>query len=209
MLEMTYYAYTRETNRVRVLVLDRRTLSIADSAAITVARAPGCSHVARTGRRQVICRVNWVNSLTVVLGPRDDTFSAARGPRVLPALLLVLDGAGDDVVLGAASVQNDAGDDVIRGAQDVASEDDSGDPAGAGDDVIAGTPRADSLNGGLGNDRIVGYAGNDIIDGGPGADLIFGGLGNDDLKGGDGIDRVFSGPGRDRIDGLPAERKIG
>lgn len=44
--------------------------------------------------------------------------------------------------------------------------------AGAGDDVIVGTPFNDTLNGGPGNDDINGNGGEDTVDGGPGRDTF-------------------------------------
>ena len=81
----------------------------------------------------------------------------------------------------------------------------------AGNDVLVGTPGADTICGFGGNDRIdgrggadvlLGGDGNDTLTGGPGSDLVFGGRGNDVLRGRDGLrDVLDGGPGRDLITG--------
>lgn len=64
----------------------------------------------------------------------------------------------------------------------------------AGDDLLLGTPHADSLDGGAGDDRIEGRAGDDTIRGGAGNDLIDPGQGADtfEFARGDGQD-VYTG----------------
>jgi len=49
----------------------------------------------------------------------------------------------------------------------------------AGNDRLAGTPRADTIDGLAGNDRISGVAGGDLLVGGPGRDSVDAGTGND------------------------------
>lgn len=80
----------------------------------------------------------------------------------------------------------------------------------AGNDVINGTPDADTIfalggndivNGGNGNDIIDGAAGNDILNGGAGNDRLTGGLGADILNGGDDRDNITGDDGNDIIDG--------
>jgi Ca2+-binding RTX toxin-like protein len=61
---------------------------------------------------------------------------------------------------------------------------------GSGDDFIAGTSGADSLNGGAGNDTIRGQAGNDTLNGGDGDDLLLPETGVDAVNGGAGSDTV-------------------
>ena len=52
----------------------------------------------------------------------------------------------------------------------------------AGNDILIGTPNADSLSDNVGNDTLIGNGGNDTL---------WGGDGNDSLDGGDGTDQVF------------------
>jgi Ca2+-binding RTX toxin-like protein len=105
----------------------------------------------------------------------------------------------------------------------------------SGDDVITGTPRADSIktfggndivrarrgndkvNVGVGNDisrgnggadRLRGNNGNDNQGGGSGEDLVRGGLGDDVQTGGRGSDVVFSGPGADVSSGGPGNDDV-
>jgi hypothetical protein len=70
---------------------------------------------------------------------------------------------------------------------------------GAGDDTIAGGPRADEIYGGLGDDTLRGLGGDDWLIGDDGDDVIEGGAGEDTLDGsehnfGDSLD---CGPGDD------------
>lgn len=71
----------------------------------------------------------------------------------------------------------------------------------AGNDVLRGGRRDDTLLGGDGDDLIRGGAGNDSIDSGDGDDSVKGGVGNDTLNGSRGNDVLSGGPGRDLIDG--------
>jgi Ca2+-binding RTX toxin-like protein len=57
-----------------------------------------------------------------------------------------------------------------------------------GNDVLNGTPQADTLAGLAGNDRLAGLAGHDRLLGGAGGDILRGGLGDDTLDGGAGLD---------------------
>jgi Ca2+-binding RTX toxin-like protein len=70
---------------------------------------------------------------------------------------------------------------------------------GAGDDTLAGTGTANSLDGGTGNDRISGLGGNDTLVGGTGNDTLVGGSGADSLSGGAGNDTYVIGSATDRI----------
>lgn len=82
--------------------------------------------------------------------------------------------------------------------------------AGAGDDVIFGSPEGDvliggagddTISGGKGNDRIFANAGGDHVMGEVGKDLIFGQDGNDNLDGGPGVDSVYGLAGDDAVAG--------
>ena len=79
-----------------------------------------------------------------------------------------------------------------------------------GNDVILGTPGAetiDTLGGndlvcaGGGADTVFGRAGSDKLYGGPGADLLFGHAGNDKAYGGDGNDTLNGAAGLDVLEG--------
>jgi Ca2+-binding RTX toxin-like protein len=98
--------------------------------------------------------------------------------------------------------------------------------AGAGNDLMGGSARADKLWGGTGNDTLLGYAGddrlygeegddqlqggvgNDILDGGVGNDLLFGQDGNDTLVGATGNDELQGGAGNDQIDGAVGDDRL-
>jgi Ca2+-binding RTX toxin-like protein len=88
-----------------------------------------------------------------------------------------------------------------------------------GNDVLGGTHRDDTINGGPGddqlnpsgsstfnastngNDRVVGGSGDDTIRGFDGADNLFGEAGADDLSGGTGGDLLDGGPDNDVLNG--------
>ncbi|MGI9603529.1 MAG: hypothetical protein ACR2QE_16715, partial [Acidimicrobiales bacterium] len=72
----------------------------------------------------------------------------------------------------------------------------------AGDDVVLGTPNADSISAGGGNDTICGGGGNDTINAGVGNDWVDGGDGNDTVFGQDGDDTLQGGPGDDQLLGF-------
>ena len=78
--------------------------------------------------------------------------------------------------------------------------------------IFTGTPKNDTLLGGIGNDSLLGLAGDDYLHGGDGDDLLEGGDGNDTLSkylstgdgiflGGAGNDKIWGGEGNDQIDG--------
>jgi Ca2+-binding RTX toxin-like protein len=77
-----------------------------------------------------------------------------------------------------------------------------------GDDVLSGTPGADTILGLSGDDNILagdgadvvrGGDGNDFVDAGGGRDVVFGGAGDDDILAGGGDDMVYGDAGGDRI----------
>jgi hypothetical protein len=71
----------------------------------------------------------------------------------------------------------------------------------AGDDVIAGSPGADTIYGLGGDDVICGGGGNDTIFGGNNRDTLSGGDGSDTLDGGNGLDALDGGSGDDVLIG--------
>ncbi|CAN5394607.1 hypothetical protein BH10PSE7_BH10PSE7_19550 [soil metagenome] len=71
---------------------------------------------------------------------------------------------------------------------------------GGGDQVVAGTGKADDLFGGAGGDRLSGGNGADRLWGETGNDTIAAGGGNDTLTGGDGQDRLAGFGGADHFD---------
>jgi len=73
--------------------------------------------------------------------------------------------------------------------------------AGAGNDTMGGSTRADNLWGGTGNDVLLGYAGDDKLYGEDGIDELHGGVGNDLLDGGTGDDKLFGEVGNDTLVG--------
>ncbi len=71
--------------------------------------------------------------------------------------------------------------------------------AGAGNDIICGSPKADVIDAGRGNDVVVGGAGADRLVGGAGRDRLYGDRGGDHLVGGPGADFLMGGRGRDTV----------
>ena len=71
--------------------------------------------------------------------------------------------------------------------------------AGAGNDIICGSQRADVIDAGPGADVVVGGGGSDHLSGGPGSDRLFGDRGADHLVGGPGADYLMGGAGRDVV----------
>lgn len=74
-------------------------------------------------------------------------------------------------------------------------------PPSAGDDIIFGTPSADTIDAQAGNDQVQASDGNDFLIGSAGNDTLFGGFGNDTLDGGAGADTLIGGADRDVLTG--------
>ena len=80
--------------------------------------------------------------------------------------------------------------------------------AGAGNDRLIGTPRADTILAGSGSDLVRGLAGDDELHGEAGGDLVAGGAGDDRLQGGNGADILFGGPGDDLVEGGEGDDRL-
>ncbi len=72
---------------------------------------------------------------------------------------------------------------------------------GSGDDWLAGSTAANTINGGDGNDTIGGNSGNDSLVGDDGNDMLYGDAGNDTLSGLNGADSIDGGAGADLMYG--------
>jgi Ca2+-binding RTX toxin-like protein len=72
-------------------------------------------------------------------------------------------------------------------------------PDFSGNDILTGTPEADTLNGFAGDDRLIGLSGNDRLIGSTGNDILLGDAGKDVLEGDIGNDRIEGGAGKDII----------
>lgn len=77
-----------------------------------------------------------------------------------------------------------------------------------GDDVLIGTPEADTINALAGDDTIVGREDDDVIFGGDGNDRILAGDGNDVVYGGAGDDFILAGSGDDTVYGEDGDDTI-
>lgn len=167
--------------------------------------------------------------LRVDAGPGGDSISM-RGLRDYAGFI------NPDLAAGKANVFGGAGDDVILGFgttdEDLAALGPNGSAAtnkgtwwrfgmfgslrgGGGNDLLLGSRGADNVFGGPGSDRIRAFDRPDLLHGGPGADRIwggdnawkreeiFGGAGNDVLFGGPGDDLMLGKQGSDRLVGGP------
>lgn len=74
--------------------------------------------------------------------------------------------------------------------------------------ILDGSARNDVLAGGPGGQRINGRGGDDRLSGGDGEDCLDGGAGRDRLSGGAGADNLVGGPGADRIRADDGERDV-
>jgi len=113
-----------------------------------------------------------------------------------PAQGPTCNGLRPTVNLANAWARPSAGNDVVLGTTraDTIS-------ALAGDDVVCGGGSADRIDGGAGDDLIFGGGGNDSIDAGAGDDTVFGQIGGDTMWGRDGDDTLLGGPGYDAVYG--------
>jgi Ca2+-binding RTX toxin-like protein len=71
----------------------------------------------------------------------------------------------------------------------------------SGNDLLVGTPAAETIDGLAGDDEIFGLAGNDTLIGWTGSDTLYGSDGNDDLSGGADNDILYGDSGVDTLEG--------
>lgn len=114
----------------------------------------------------------------------------------LPAAGPECNGLRPTVNLANSWARPSAGDDVVLGTTRADTID-----ALTGNDTICGGGSADRILGGAGDDVIYSGGGNDSVDAGPGDDIVFGQIGGDTIWGGDGNDTLLGGPGYDAIYG--------
>ncbi len=142
-----------------------------------------------------------VSNVIYALDGNDTVFSSYTG------LVYIYGGQGNDTIdysdlgLGYAEIYGGAGEDIIDGgvkADTIYGGDDQDQISGwLGDDYIDGGRGNDFLYGNGGDDTIYGGVGADIIDGGSGNDTIDGGAWDDVIDGGAGADRMIGGLGND------------
>ncbi|GGO92231.1 hypothetical protein GCM10011584_28150 [Nocardioides phosphati] len=72
---------------------------------------------------------------------------------------------------------------------------------GTGNDTLAGSSAADTLDGFVGDDTLLGRGGSDRLIGDDGADRLYGGSGDDTVLGQAGADRLYGGDGDDVLRG--------
>ncbi len=150
-------------------------------------------------------------------GGDDDIFVYNNNDLVVPTLLIVNGGLGNDTIQTVAymntvisgdegadfidlqgysqgntgvwrhNLSGGTGNDVIVGAATGRNSIDGG----ADRDSLYGGDNRDTILGGAGNDRLFGYSGNDVLDGGTENDDMTGGVGNDTMYGGAGRDTLY------------------
>ena len=139
-----------------------------------------------------------VTALATDTDPDDASQSTATAQPV-SAVTVVVDVAGDDVLIGGAgkdTIFGNGGDDQLfgdGGADTLMGE--------AGNDTISGGGGSDSIDGGSGDDTVYGGNGQDVIFGGADNDYLYGDEKADELLGGDGDDRLWGGLGADTLFG--------
>jgi hypothetical protein len=116
---------------------------------------------------------------------RGDAGQARRRRRVLLRSLPVVIGLALAATLVVVGLALAAGESIVRGTSKA--------------DTLVGTPASDKLYGYAGNDWLRGLGGDDTLVGGPGRDTLSGGPGRDVIAARDGArDKVFCGQGADR-----------
>jgi Ca2+-binding RTX toxin-like protein len=167
--------------------------------------APGehCAYSSAEDTTAVVCELPADSArpdrIDVFLGDGDDTIAAFT-----PGMNTVSGGTGDDELHAhtARTVLGDAGNDMVMGPATL--------HGGDGMDHLMGDHENQRMWGGRGDDMIEGYGGDDTAYGGPGDDHVMGGDGRDVLLGGSGDDMlhgeagddfVFGGTGKDTPDG--------
>ena len=161
-----------------------------------VDRGSGC-----TGTAQLNCYLDFLapSATTVV---RFSINVGGVGSKVVTARLMQLQ---TDTVASDSSASVSL--DVRAPAIPIPAAPGSGGSTGAVK-VLAGTNRANTLNGSAGRDVLRGLGGNDRLFGRGGVDRLFGGTGNDRLVGGPGADTLEGGPGRDTLEARDKTRDV-
>ena len=122
--------------------------------------------------------------------------------------------AGCALSNGVKFTVNGAGDFVIKGTRKADTIDCSNAnvrvlvDGGAGNDTITGGSADDTINGNAGADILDGNEDGDTLDGGPGNDHISGGLGDDILHGAENDDTIDGGAGNDLISGRAGDDTV-
>jgi Ca2+-binding RTX toxin-like protein len=161
-----------------------------------------------------------VETATVNALGGDDVITVSSLNGVLPSLLTINGGDGDDSLSAAGAeigrvrlvMNGDAGNDTVIGSlgNDSLFGGDGMDQMNglAGDDVLQGQAGNDTIGGGDGNDTIGGGDGIDFLTGQNGDDSITGGTGNDTLRGMDGNDTLAGQAGDDILNGMDGDDSV-
>ncbi|MFH9613172.1 calcium-binding protein [Streptomyces pratensis] len=162
-----------------------------------------CAYSSAEDTTAVVCELpadsTRSDRIDVLLSDGDDTIAAFT-----PGMNTVSGGTGDDELHAhtARTVLGDAGDDMVMGPATL--------HGGDGMDHLMGDSENQRMWGGRGDDMIEGYGGDDTVYAGPGDDHVMGGDGRDILLGGSGDDMVhgeggddyvWGGTGKDDLDG--------
>jgi Ca2+-binding RTX toxin-like protein len=105
-----------------------------------------------------------------------------------------------ELVIAWESIKESGGDysDIYARTYSVPTVEGNSTPT-EGDDILYGTPQADTIDGLGGNDSIYGESGNDTLYGNDGNDTLIGGDGDDLLAGQAGVDVLTGGAGVDQF----------
>ncbi|WP_258769669.1 VCBS domain-containing protein [Bradyrhizobium arachidis] len=137
-----------------------------------------------------------------------DTFTVTAIDGTTQAVTITIHGASDadpndfdNLATGSTVITDPPNVFGTPGSETIAGGGDIGQIiyAGAGNDTVNGTGKADTLYSGSGNDTIKGNDGNDTIYGGSGNDTINGNNGSDTITGGFGADQLTGSNGNDRF----------
>ena len=174
--------------------LSRTQLVIANGPALTLS---GLSVANLTGgaSNNVFTVSGWrgTGTITGAAGSSDQIVAVRDTDMTLTNTSLVAAGFGTLTLNGIKTANLSGGDtgDVLRASAFTLGKVTL--VGGAGDDLLLGGSKDDSLVGGTGNDVLIGGEGNDSLEGGDDRDLLIGGAGADSLFGGDGDDILIGG----------------
>lgn len=149
----------------------------------------------RTAPFWLRCRAGWhpgrvlplLALLLILLGSRRSAFSAGNQVPITAAVRSTFSIAANDLRPPECALYAYSDVLVVSGIYNAPDN----------NELILGSPGADTINGKRGSDCIVGGDGNDRLDGDKESDVLIGGPGDDYLDGGQGDDICIGGPGND------------
>lgn len=166
-----------------------------DAHTVRIDYTPGTLFVFLDGRPSPVLTVSvdLASTLGLSSGTAFTGFTAGTGAAAENHDILSFDLTQPDPCAGKEPTEGPtSGNDVIVGTP-------AADTIGTnrGDDYVCGRARPDDLDGGEDDDVVIGNRGNDTLVGGPGSDQVYGGWGDDTLRGGTGDDLITGHAGHD------------